>query len=352
MSALRLLAGPKAYQRIKEEGLRPELFTQLMAASGGPKWIGVAGLDKYLFGEFFKEREQPLYTLGASSGAWRLSCFAQNNPLDAYKRFETLYIEQRYKTKPSPEQVSRQVGGIIQGMLGEEGAKQIIHHPWVKTHLIACRGKHLNTSHSKFGVAAGLAATAASNLIGRKALAWHFERYIFATHSLSSPYVGFTDLPSKSVALTQENLAQVMLATGSIPLVLAPVTQISGVDDGYYYDGGITDYHFDFALPKAQGLTLYPHFYPHITPGWFDKSLKWRRAKHNYDNALILAPSAEFVANLPHSKLPDREDFSVLDSDTRIRDWYSALGESERLGDELACLVDKPDAFSCIEPLY
>ncbi len=351
MSALRILAGPKAYQRIAQEGLKPELFTQLMAASGGPKWIAIGGLDKYLFGEFFKDRCETLHTLGASSGAWRMTCLGQNKPLEAYARFESLYINQRYETKPTPEQVSQQVTGIIQGMLGETGAQEIITHPWVNTHLIACRGKHLNKSNSKLGLASALAMAATTNMVSRQSLAWHFERFVFAAQQNGSPFTGLSDLPSQDVALTSENLAQVMLATGSIPLILAPVKKIPGVQAGYYYDGGITDYHFDLPLPKAQGLTLYPHFYPHMSPGWFDKALKWRRARANYDNALILAPSQEFVASLPNAKLPDREDFSTLDTETRIRDWHQALGQSERLADELATLVAKQNLMSVIEAL-
>lgn len=351
MSALQLLAGETAFHQLAEHGLKAEHFTQLLAASGGPKWLGIAGLDKYLFSEFFKARTTPLYTFGASSGAWRLACLAQQCPLQAYGRLEDFYIGQRYDTVPTREQVSAQVTGVVQGILGDRCGQDIVENPIIHSHFVACRGKHLNRIAGKFPLTAGLALAAASNLLSRKTLGWHFERTVFSQQVAGSPFLSLSDLPSQQARLTADNVQQVMLATGSIPLLLAPVTQITGVNDGHYYDGGITDYHFDLPLPAAQGLTLYPHFYPHISPGWFDKSLKWRRAKAHYHNALILSPSAEFVASLPYGKIPDREDFKQLDTEQRITYWRQSVALSARLGDEFAEIVARGNVMDHVTRL-
>ncbi len=350
MPALRFLAGATAVKQIEENGFTPELFTQLLAASGGPKWIGIAGLDKYLFGEFFHQRTNPLHTLGASSGAWRLACLGQKDPLKAYSRFEELYIGQRYDSKPSPQEVSEQVKGIIEGLLGEEKGRDIVNHSTIKTHFLACRGKHLNRLPSRLALGLGLATTAATNLISRKSLAMHFERFLFSSIDLSSPFNTLNDLPSQHIALNEDNIAQVLLATGSIPWVLAPVTDIPGAPKGHYVDGGITDYHFDLPLSAAKGLTLYPHFYPEITPGWFDKSLSWRRAKRNYHNALILAPSESYIDRLPYGKLPDRGDFKHLSSEQRIKYWQQSISMSQELADELSNLIERQNIMDYIEP--
>ncbi|MCE9685761.1 alpha/beta hydrolase [Shewanella sp. AS16] len=350
MPALRLLAGPTAYKTLSEQGLRPELFSQLLAASGGPKWLGIAGVDKYLFGEFFKDRQAPLYTLGASSGAWRLACLAQQAPLEAYARLEDFYIGQRYETKPSREAVSAQVQLMVQGILGDKGAAALAGNGVIRSHLLVCRGRHLNRAEGRLALTAGLAGTAMSNLVSRKTLGWHFERFVFSQQDPASPFACLQDLPSRQASLTRDNAAKVMLATGSIPLLLAPVTEIPGVEAGHYYDGGITDYHFDLPLSHAPGLTLYPHFYPKITPGWFDKSLGWRRAGVNYDNALILTPSAAFIASLPFAKIPDREDFKTLDTESRMAYWRQAAAMSERLAEELDQIITKGTLAQCLEP--
>ena len=361
MPALRLLAGPKAFRVLNDQGFNPNVFSQLLAASGGPKWLGIAGLDKYLFGEFFNNLNRPLYTLGASSGAWRIACLAQQQPLEAYKRLEQFYIGQRYDTVPKPYEVSEQVRGVVAGILGETGRSDILNHPHIHSHFVVCRGKHLNRLPGRLPLAAGLALTAGCNLISRKSLPWHFERVVFSrqphkeqvsrsTHA-ASPFLQLTDMPSEQATLSTKNVEDVLLATGSIPMVLAPVTHIHGVKPGHYYDGGITDYHFDLPLAHAEGLTLYPHFFPQMSPGWFDKSLSWRNAKAHYDNALVLVPSAEFVASLPFGKIPDRDDFKRLDTATRMAYWREAASRSECLGAELDQLIHSGDWQTRLERL-
>jgi hypothetical protein len=347
---LRFLAGPVAMQTLKQQGLRPQLFTQLLAASGGPKYLAIAGLDKYLFGEFFKQRRTPLYTLGASSGAWRLACLAQRQPLEAYGRLEDEYIGQRYETRPSPDEVSSRVKAMIRGILGADGAAELVDNEMIKTHFIVCRGRHLNRMPGRLPLALGLGLTAGANLLSRRTLGWHFERLVFSQQAEESPFAGLRDLPSRQARLTRDNLDEVMLATGSIPWVLAPVKRITGVAPGHYYDGGITDYHLDLPLSHAPGLTLYPHFSASVTPGWFDKALGWRRAGVNYANALVLAPTPEFIASLPYGKLPDRDDFRRLDTNARMQYWREASRCSELLADELATVIASGNVVARLEP--
>ncbi|QSX41386.1 alpha/beta hydrolase [Shewanella cyperi] len=351
MKALRLLAGPLAMDALKRDGLKPGMFSRLLAASGGPKWLGIAGLDRFLFGEFFRGRETPLYTLGASSGAWRLACLGQQHPLQAYERLEALYIGQRYEGKPTREQISAQVAQVVAGILGESGAGELVDNPIFRSHFLVCRGRHLNRLSSKSLLALGLSLTAGSNLLSRRTLGWHFERCVFGPEGPDSPFRDLKDLPTRDYSLTRDNAAEVLLATGSIPLVLSPVEKITGLPQGHYYDGGITDYHFDLPLTAKPGLTLYPHFYPFASPGWFDKSLRWRRAKGNYANALMLAPSAEFIASLPNGKLPDRDDFKLLDTASRQLAWRRAADMSLKLADELNQLIHNGRWQERLEPL-
>jgi hypothetical protein len=250
---------------------------------------------------------------------------------------------------PTPQEVSAQVKGVVQGILGANGGREIVNNVHIHSHFVVCRAKHLNRLTAKLPLAAGLAMTAATNLVSRRSLGWHFERVVFSQQAAASPFLQLNDLPSQQVELTEANVDAVMLATGSIPLLLAPVSQIEGVADGQYYDGGITDYHFDLPLSRAKGLTLYPHFYPIISPGWFDKSLKWRQGRANYHNALVLAPSAEFVASLPFGKIPDREDFKQLDTAQRMQYWRTSVALSERLAEEFAEVVVRGNVLERLE---
>ncbi|CAM2855319.1 hypothetical protein PSDI105340_07590 [Pseudoalteromonas distincta] len=47
----------------------------------------------------------------------------------------------------------------------------------------------------------------------------------------------------------------------------------------------------------------------------------------------MITPSKEFVASLPYGKIPDRNDFTDLDADTRIKYWNTVFSETERLAD-------------------
>jgi hypothetical protein len=137
-------------------------------------------------------------------------------------------------------------------------------------------------------------------------------------------------------------------------MIMQPVLGIPNAPAGTYWDGGLIDYHL--ALPYARiaeqaesSLVLYPHFGPRIVPGWLDKSLPWRRTskqqRHWFDNLLLISPSRSFLQTLPRGKLPDRQDFHHYgaDHDARIRNWKKAISQAQRLRDEFAAFVGKPD---------
>jgi hypothetical protein len=150
--------------------------------------------------------------------------------------------------------------------------------------------------------------------------------------------------------LTRDNLRAVLLASGSIPLVLQGVT-IPGREGELHWDGGVVDYHLDLDFGAGGGIVLYPHFFDHIVPGWFDKAIKWRRGTAvNFDRVLLVAPSAEFVQSLPGGKIPDRRDFYSMPESERIKRWAKVNEMSERLGDEMRELVATGKLADRVQP--
>ena len=105
MHALTLRAGPDALRLLRERGLRAEDVDIVPAASGGPKWLAIAGLDRFLFGEFLAApRTRPMHLIGSSIGSWRMACLAQRAPLAALERAQHSYIhDQQYTAKPSTQ---------------------------------------------------------------------------------------------------------------------------------------------------------------------------------------------------------------------------------------------------------
>lgn len=344
LSALQLHAGPTALKHIQTHGLNADDFTVMVGASGGPKWFSLFGLDKYVFGEFFKDRTRPLQTLGTSAGAWRMACFGQNQPVAAISRLAEAYSTETYSEKPDAKEISTKARVILSHLLNKSGAHEVVNNPVIKTHIIADRCKGLVASERLPLQLTGLALSAFANTISRKSLGAFYHRVIF--HNQHPHAFPLTDLPTTQCHLTEQNIKDVLMASGSIPVVLEGVKEISGAPEGVYRDGGITDYHFDIPFTN-EGLVFYPHFYSKIIPGWFDKQLKWRKPnlKH-YDNALILSPSPEWVAKLPYGKIPDRNDFKHLDATTRIKYWQTVLQASDQLAEDLDNLINSPELLN------
>jgi hypothetical protein len=166
------------------------------------------------------------------------------------------------------------------------------------------------------------------------------RRWIFHSAGADSPFTKLSDLPTRHAALTRENLRDVLVASGAIPLLVEGV-RIPGAGSGLHWDGGVLDYHLDLDFGAGAGLVLYPHFYSHIVPGWFDKSMHWRRAgASNFRRALLIAPSDAFVASLPGGKIPDRRDFYSMPETERMRRWQGVVDASAALGEELRELVE------------
>ncbi|HBO0645809.1 TPA: patatin-like phospholipase family protein, partial [Pseudomonas aeruginosa] len=194
----------------------------------------------------------------------------------------------------------------------------------------------------KASLGLGLSSVIRDNLIGRRHLHRHFERVILHDARQAPPLATLTDFPSRYLHLDGGNLRQALLASGSIPMVMEGVRDLPGAGPGTYRDGGLLDYHLDLPY-EDRGVVLYPHFTDKVIPGWFDKGLPWRRGDAGrLQDVLLLAPSREYLARLPHAKLPDRKDFTryLGDDDGRERYWRQAMAESRRLGDEFLELVD------------
>ena len=352
MHALSLRAGPEALRLLRERSLRAEDVDLIPAASGGPKWLAIAGLDRYLFRDFLTaSRTRPMHLVGSSIGSWRMACLAQRDPLAALERAHHAYIhDQRYTPTPSTAEVTQVLSRVLDTLLGETGVSEILSHPWARLHIITAQGRGLASTGAPALLGSALSAALVMNAVSRRSLALQFRRVIFSNAGNDSPLRGLRDLPTTFVTLTADNLRDALRASGSIPMVIDGVP-IASAPGGLHWDGGVTDYHLDLDFGTGDGLVLYPHFYSHIVPGWFDKSLPWRRAGvTNFSRALLLAPSAAFVATLPHGRIPDRRDFFDMTESHRIRAWEQIRSASTALGDELGELVLTGRIAERVEP--
>jgi len=337
-------AGPAAFELIRREGgVDPARIRLMLGASGGPKWLALARLDRAILRRWLAGRAAPLDLLGSSVGTWRFACYAQNDPFAAFDRFEDAYLDYRYSPGDTPAMITADSLAILDRVLGETGAQEAFSGA-MRLSVVAVRGRlGLLNSERRLPLTTGLAATALSNLVSRSALGVFFERALFHDPRSAADFADWTDFPTRKIALTPENLKPAIMASCAIPTVLAGISDIPGAPPGLYRDGGILDYHFDrpFLANDPGSLVLYPHFYPHTVPGWFDKPLKWRHSAGGAaDRGLLIAPAPDFVERLPYAKIPDRTDFLRLSDADRLAYWRRVLAETDRLAEEFETVVE------------
>jgi hypothetical protein len=348
LAALQVYAGHRARAWLREHGLRPQDVRVVAGAAGGPKGLALNALDQWLFGQWLPRSSQTIHLLGASIGAWRMAAAALNDPGAALARLAHDYIHEEYVTHQRDGSSARQISRIFAQRLGEHfngREAEVLAHPRYRLHVFTSLGRGLLRREGRLRTPLGYIGAFTTNLVSRRAMGGWLERVIFSDGREPLPF-HLHDYRTHQAPLAAENLATSILASCSIPFVLAAVHDIPGGPPGAYWDGGITDYHLhlDYAS-MHEGLVLYPHFQRQLVPGWLDKALKHRhRASERLANVVVLAPDPEWVRTLPQGKLPDRSDFKAYGRDNagRMQAWRTALAHSRQLAEDFEALAARP----------
>lgn len=353
-SSFILRAGPEARRLIERDGFMPDSLSAFGAPAGGPKFLILTHLDSFLFRDWLPARQQPLPVFGSSIGSFRMVAAAHRDPAAAFARLVEAYCAQRYDSKPSAAEITHEVWRILHHMLDSSELDYILDHPWLRLNLITTRCQGMAASHQPGVQALGFGLAFLSNLRHRDHLASRFERCLFHNGAAPEPLLRTDAFRTHYTRLTADNLASVTLASGTIPLMMDTVRDIPSGPAGAHIDGGMIDYHMDLPLrdEAAPGILFIPHYEQRVVPGWFDKGLKQRRARHT-DRMLVLSPSPELVARLPGSKIPCRKDFKRYHGrdPERLRAWQAGIDASRRIADEFAELVASGRVSSVLQAL-
>ncbi|MEG1092672.1 MAG: patatin-like phospholipase family protein, partial [Acinetobacter sp.] len=126
--SLTIRAGHLARQLIEKEGLHAQHVDIVPGAAGGPKGIGIQGLDQAIFGDFFAQAPQRRTLIGSSIGSWRFASILAWGAKEGTERLSHLYTNLSFHKKMSRQEVAH----ICQGMLidliqGQE--QQLVDHP-------------------------------------------------------------------------------------------------------------------------------------------------------------------------------------------------------------------------------
>ncbi|MFN3580194.1 MAG: patatin-like phospholipase family protein [Pseudomonas sp.] len=345
-------AGYQALQHINEQGLQPSDVHMIPGAAGGPKALGIQGLDLALFGDWLARAPQPRSLIGASIGSWRFASVCLPDPVVGLRNLGELYTGMAFPKGVTMADISLRCGQMLDDLIGGQ-LHSILSNPQYHLNVMVVRSLGLLQHDSRSRLGLGLGGVVGANLLGRRFLKRYFERVILHDPRQRPPLADMQDFASSHVSLSTDNLRAALMASGAIPMVMSAVRDIPGASQGVYRDGGLLDYHLDLPY-QAPGVVLYPHFVDRVIPGWFDKPLPWRRSNpEQLKNVLLVAPSAEYLASLPFGKLPDRKDFKRFEGDdaARQRYWRTAMAESERLGDEFLELATSGRVHEQLKPL-
>lgn len=352
-----IYAGEHAYQTIQSKGFTPNIITSIFGASGAAKWLGIYGLDRALFTEWLIDIKHPIHLFGTSVGAWKLAAAAQADPGRAIDNFANAYIAQHYGDSTTHNDVTRETQKILDKFLSSDAIIDILQNPRFYFHCGAVRCHGTLASERKLTLALALSVASARNFRSRQQLAKSLQRIVFADPRQAPPLVATTNdhFKTEKIRLSHTNFYHALKASGAIPYLMPGVAAIDNAPPGMYRDGGLVDYHpcpADFWSDES--IILYPHFYPHLIPGWFDKPLQHRRATaQQLRNVILISPTQAFIDTLPFARLPDRNDFKRFYKQDRERQrhWQNAASLSMRLGEEFMALANSGELTDSVLPL-
>ena len=360
--ALSIKAGPEALQQIRRDGFDEDYVRVVPAASGAAKWLSIARLDEVILTHMFQNRHAPLHMVGSSIGSVRVSYWARKDPVSVLRAFEETYINYNYEEGDGIRETTDKSFNMMHPVLNPEGIDEILSHPFKRVHIMAVRGRGLTATAHPTWVMPGFFLSFVGNLFSRQSLRFFFERALFSDPRDVAPFAAglAAELPTQVYPLNADIYERAVIASGTIPRLIEPVVDIPGAPRGPYWDGGITDYHWDIPFfdasenksSETKDLIFYPHFYETIIPGWFDKNIgRTANDSSNLSRLILISPSREFVSTLPFGKIPDRGDFTALSNQDRMSYWRTVLNETKRVADEFYDVLSKDTWAEVAEPL-
>jgi hypothetical protein len=354
-SSIEIFAGKKALPLIMDRGLEPDMVEVMAGAAGGPKWLILYHLDRLIFSSWIIRRTRPLFLIGSSIGAWRFAALSQKDPLNSLQKFKDAYIHQVYSKKPPHGEVTREIIRIMNTFLNDSGINEILNHPYLRLNFMAVFCKSLVSRDHHIILGPAIIVSAFLNLIDRRLLKWFYKRTLFYHSKSIPPFIKMNHFPLLKAPLDQNNIRDALLATGSIPIVMSGVKNISGAPPGVYRDGGIIDYHLDIDfINRKDKIVLYPHFMDRIIPGWFDKRLPHRKPDPNrMASVLMISPSKDFVSKLPFGKISDRHDFFLFKGKDkeRIAYWKKVIIMGKQLAEDFHDILESGRIRHMVQPL-
>ena len=175
--ALSIRAGHLARQLILDEGLQAQHVDIIPGAAGGPKGLGLQGLDQAIFDEFLPQYQMRRYLVGSSIGSWRFASILAWGATQGTKRLAHFYTHMNFQKGMNFADISSVCNDMLnQLILGKE--QQIVHHPDYHLTIMAVKSRHVFNSDHRLPLLASVAGIVASNTIKRRASKAFMQRVV------------------------------------------------------------------------------------------------------------------------------------------------------------------------------
>jgi hypothetical protein len=355
MSQLRIKAGRRAYDIIKDGGFKFDLISTYFGAAVGPRWLIASGFDLTLLQSGLLGRTQTVHLIGSSAGAWRFAAWLQPQAAVCYRKLLDAYIDISYTKADTPVTILEKFKELINIYLEDDALSFALTNKKYRLGVITARARNLVACENIPLQKTGLAACYILNIFSRNNIYRFVDRVVFYSGSKPPAFCLQPEYRGAFVRLNEINFKYAVMASGAIPLVVSGVHDIYGAPRGVYRDGGLIDYHLthQFAV-KENDLVLFFHHQERIIPGWLDKSRLSRTPdERTLNNVVMVFPAQNFIEKLPGEKVPERDDFLtyINDSRTRIQRWHKAVELAAPLGEEFLELVASGKIKDVVERL-
>ncbi|MCX5834745.1 MAG: hypothetical protein NTV99_09605 [Deltaproteobacteria bacterium] len=356
MKRIRIRAGKKAYNLVKDGGFSFDAITTYVGPAVGPRWLVASGFDLALIeGRKLGSKAKPVLLAGASAGAWRFAAWVQPEPRKSYTQLLKAYIRIPFKKTYTPEILRDALVRVINAYVKDDAIPFALANDHYRLAFTTARARHLTASEIEWVQRLGLGAGYLFNRMRSASLPLFFERVVFYNGPRPPHFCLQEDFRGKAVPLNPINFKDALLASGAIPMIIYGNRDIYGAPRGIYRDGGIVDYHLnhDYAA-REKDVSLFFHHQERVIPGWLDRNLKKRRPRAGVlDSVLMVYPSEELVQKFPNGKVPDREDFAAFidNPKERIKNWEDVVELCAPLGELFIEAVDSGKIRDIVEKI-
>ncbi|PKN52822.1 MAG: hypothetical protein CVU55_06270 [Deltaproteobacteria bacterium HGW-Deltaproteobacteria-13] len=355
MSRIRIKAGKKIYQIIKDGGFNFNSVSTYFGPAVGPRWLIASGFDLTLLKGGFLGRSKPVQLVGSSAGAFRFAAWLQPQAIESYHKLLDAYINVRFTKSDTPATALERITGIINDYLEDDALSFALANKKYRLVVITARSRGLVAFQNIWLQKLGLATCFVFNYFSRENIYKFADRIVFYNASKPPAFCLRSQFRGNYIPMNEVNFKYAVIASGAIPLVIDGVHDIYGAPRGVYRDGGLIDYHLSHQFAaKENEIVLFFHHQERIIPGWLDKKITRRMPEpHTLNNVLMVFPSQSFIENLPGEKVPDRTDFVTYsnDQETRIRNWRKAVELSAPLGEDFLELVESGKIKDIVEKI-